>query len=67
MSVWKAEGNFSFNHGKFGIVYEQYEDAARCLSCTLMVSSVDSVKCKDLAVSLYLNLVLLNWVLSIEC
>lgn len=56
VSVGKDEGNSSFNHGKFGLAYQQYEDAARCLSCTLMMSSVDSVQCTDLAVSLLLNI-----------
>lgn len=56
VSVWKEECNYYFKHGKFGFAFDQYEKVAKYMFCTYMMSTVDSIECKDLAIALNLNL-----------
>lgn len=57
VSTLKEIGNSYFKYGKFGLANDHYDRAAKHLSCLLMMSDVDPDVCKDLAVSLHLNLV----------
>lgn len=56
VSRMKEKGNEFFKRGKFDLTTAHYDVAAKYLSCTWMVSTVDSDMCKDLAVLLHLNL-----------
>lgn len=56
VSTWKEGGDLFFNKGQFGLANAKYDMAAKYLTYTLLVSTIEFDPCKELAVALLLNL-----------
>lgn len=56
VSTWKGGGNSLFKKGQFDLANDQYDRAAKYLTCTLLASTVDFDLYKELVIALLLNL-----------